>query len=173
MAFRWSTTGSRVPQAIEKKSGTKRLWDPWELLAELVCKQSGRAEERKGGKGAREWVRNGRRPADAFGTQRLCPAGSFGVQRPCFGEDGLRNTRRSITGSAVRVNYFIGTVRMNCGKIAEIPTRTPHVWVGQPNSFPGFGILRFSARFLSSFSDGTYEIARPSGRHDDKQREQN
>src|SRR6266436_10022257 len=35
------------------------------------------------------------------------------------------------------------------------------------------GMLRFSARFLPSLSDGTYEIPRPSGRHDDKQREQN
>jgi hypothetical protein len=33
MAFRWSATGSRVPQAIEKKRGTKCLLDPSQLLA--------------------------------------------------------------------------------------------------------------------------------------------
>jgi hypothetical protein len=33
MAFRGTTTASRVPQAIEKKRGTNCLWDPLELLA--------------------------------------------------------------------------------------------------------------------------------------------
>src|SRR6266481_2455783 len=38
------------------------------------------------------------------------------------GEDELRNTRRKIAENTWRVNYFIGTVRMICGKIAEVPT---------------------------------------------------
>jgi hypothetical protein len=33
MAFRWSTTGRKVSQAIEKKRGTKCLLSPSELLA--------------------------------------------------------------------------------------------------------------------------------------------
>jgi hypothetical protein len=33
MAFRWSATENKVPQAIEKKQGTKCLWEPLELLA--------------------------------------------------------------------------------------------------------------------------------------------
>jgi hypothetical protein len=43
MALRWTTTARMVPQAIEKKRGTKYLLDPWELLVSLVCKESGRA----------------------------------------------------------------------------------------------------------------------------------
>jgi hypothetical protein len=33
MAFRWSTTANKVPQAIEKKRGTNCLLDASELLA--------------------------------------------------------------------------------------------------------------------------------------------
>jgi hypothetical protein len=36
---------------------------------------------------------------------------------------GVWQTRERIAESTLRVNYFIGTVRMNCGKIAEIPTQ--------------------------------------------------
>jgi hypothetical protein len=32
MAFRWSTTGSRVPQVIEKKRDTECPLEPLELL---------------------------------------------------------------------------------------------------------------------------------------------
>jgi hypothetical protein len=34
----------------------------------------------------------------------------------------IGQTRERIAGITRRVNYFIGTVRMNCGKIAEFPT---------------------------------------------------
>ncbi len=40
-----------------------------------------------------------------------------------FGEDVIDDTRWSIAENTRRVNYFIGTVRMSCGKIAESPTR--------------------------------------------------
>jgi hypothetical protein len=43
------------------------------------------------------------------------------------GEAVWRQTRGRIAESTLRVNYFNGTVRMNCGKIAEIPTRRPGV----------------------------------------------
>jgi hypothetical protein len=41
MAFRWSTTKSTVPQAIEKKRGAKCPLEPLKLLAQLVCEQNG------------------------------------------------------------------------------------------------------------------------------------
>ena len=60
------------------------------------------------------------------------------MQRQHFGEDELRYTRKIIAESTLRVNYFVGTVRMNCGKIAEIPTRRPGVLGAQIR----FGLLR-------------------------------
>jgi hypothetical protein len=36
-------------------------------------------------------------------------------------ESALRQTRERIAESTLPVNYFIGTVRMRCGKISEIP----------------------------------------------------
>ena len=60
-------------------------------------------------------------PATQCGTQRPCPVDSFGIQRQDFGEGEIRYTRQSVAGSTLRVNYFIGTVRMDCGKSAGIP----------------------------------------------------
>jgi hypothetical protein len=37
-------------------------------------------------------------------------------------EDELQYTRRRVAGSTRRVKYFIGTVQMSCGKIAEVRT---------------------------------------------------
>lgn len=47
-----------------------------------------------------------------------------------FGEDGLQYTQERIAESTFSVNYFIGTLRMNRGKIADSPTgATQKQWV--------------------------------------------
>jgi hypothetical protein len=58
-----------------------------------------------------------------------------------MGEDVWRQTRERIAESTLRVNYFIGTVRMICGKEFERGTRKfpPFAWrrMGHPADFAG------------------------------------
>jgi hypothetical protein len=69
------------------------------------------------------------------------------VRRGCgpeelLGAAGERQTRERIAESTLRVNYFIGTVRMNCGKIAEIPTQDLFISYASATRCPivqGFG----------------------------------